>query len=101
MFARDDEMRIAPGAAQFVGGFLLLAAIHADHAPRYVIVNLSRLSRQPDERDDRKTSVRFDVQNVLPVTARIGSDLFRRKQISATDVVAQHVRNCSAGGGGI
>ncbi len=62
-----NEVRVRIAAAQFVHGFVFLTKVNSDHAPRHVIVHRSALARQPDERDNRETSVRLDVQDVLPV----------------------------------
>ena len=64
-----------------VAGFKLTTAVDTNDAPRDMIVNRSRLTREPYETDDRKTAVGFYVEHVLPVSKWVGRALLGQQKI--------------------
>lgn len=69
-----------------IDGLILLAAMDAHHAPGNVVVNRSRLIRQPNERCDGEAAIRLHMENVLPIAFACRRHLLRGKEVAGPEV---------------
>ena len=73
-----DELIVG---CELVAGLVLGAQVDADDAPREVVVDRSRLARQPDERHQGEAAVRRRVEQVLAIGLRVADQLVGSQQV--------------------
>ena len=79
--AGDNEMRIGRTPFQAINRFVFRAAVDADDTPGNMVVNGRGLARKPDQRNDGKTPIGFNVQDVLAIGFLAGNQLLAGQEI--------------------
>lgn len=81
------------GVVQPVACFELFALMNANHTPRHVVVDTGFLTLEPDERDNRKGAIIFDMENMLTVSVRVWLLLLDQEEIGVPEMRPEDIGN--------